>query len=139
MAILKACPRCRALIPQGLQYCAACAPLVEAQRAEYREHNAAKKAQRYNRRRDPKYLTFYRGKDWRMTSRAKLQEVNYRCELCGGLAVEVHHKKPIQTTAGWDERLEWTNLEALCTSCHNKRHERGKPRQDSGVIDMRFI
>lgn len=138
MAVLKACPRCKNLISAGLQYCATCAPIVEQKRQEYREENARKKNGMYNRRRDPRYTVFYRSKEWKITSRAKLQEVAYKCELCGGLAVEVHHKKPIQTQAGWDERLEWTNLEALCTACHNKRHNRGQ-RLEPGVIDMRFI
>lgn len=143
MAIMKACPRCRALIPQGLPYCAKCAPLVEAQREEYRAHNQAKRDAQYNRRRDPKYLTFYRSKEWKATSRAKLSSVAYKCEAgltgCTGLAVEVHHKKPIQTSEGWVERLEWENLEAVCTNCHNGRHERGKRKTPDGVLDMRDV
>ena len=143
MAILKACPRCRVLIPQGLPYCAKCAPLVEAQRAEYRAHNQAARDRQYNRRRDPKYLTFYRSKEWRTTSRAALTAAGYKCQArlagCTGLAVEVHHKKPIQTPEGWAERLEWENLEAVCTSCHNGRHERGKKRLAPGVLDMRDV
>lgn len=139
MAILKACPRCKKLIEHGLQYCATCAPIVEAKRQEYREENARKKAGLYNRRRDPKYGTFYRSKEWKLTSRAKLQAVSYKCELCGGLAVEVHHKKPIQTAEGWETRLEWDGLQALCVSCHNKQHNRGQGKQQQGVIDMRFI
>ncbi|MBQ9991935.1 MAG: HNH endonuclease [Firmicutes bacterium] len=34
------------------------------------------------------------------------------------MAVEVHHTKPIQTEESWDKRLDWDNLEAVCTSCH---------------------
>ena len=139
MAVLKACPRCKGLIPAGLQYCARCAPIVEAKRQEYRDENARKKAAAYNRRRDPKYSTFYRSKEWRLTSRAILQAASYKCNLCGGLAVEVHHIKPIQTPDGWAERLDAGNLEALCTGCHNKRHNRGASVYGQGVIDMRFI
>jgi hypothetical protein len=46
---------------------------------EIRTRNAQRKAQQYNRRRDPKYLTFYRSKDWKAQSRAKLQACGYRC------------------------------------------------------------
>ena len=143
MAVLKACPRCKGLIPQGLPYCAKCAPVVEAQRAELREHNRAARARAYNQRRDPKYLSFYRSKEWRLTSRAALTAAGYKCAArlpgCTGLAVEVHHKKPIQTAEGWAERLEWDNLEAVCVSCHNARHERGKRKTPAGVLDMRAI
>lgn len=143
MAVLKACPRCKSLIPQGLPYCAKCAPVVEAQRAEYREHNQSRRNAQYNRRRDSKYLTFYRSKEWRQTSRAVLSAAGYKCQArlpgCSGLAVEVHHIKPIQTAEGWAERLEWENLEAVCTSCHNGRHERGKRKTPAGVFDMRDV
>ena len=138
MAVLKPCPRCKNLIPAGLQYCSSCAPVVEAKRQEYREHNRAIKDKQYNRRRDPKYLQFYRSKEWRISSKAKMMEAEYKCELCGALAVEVHHKKPIQTSEGWNERLEWDNLQALCVGCHNKQHNRGS-HIEQGVIDMRFI
>ena len=143
MAILKACPRCKKFISQGLSYCAECAPIVEAQRAAYRARNTALNNRAYNRRRDPKYIAFYKSNNWRVTSRAKLTEAAYKCEAalpgCTGLAVEVHHIKPIQTEIGWAERLEWDNLEAVCVSCHNARHERGKRKTPDGVIDMRVV
>lgn len=148
MALLKACPRCRRLIPHGLPYCADCAPIAAAERQAKQEHRAeylAKKYnKRYNQRRDPKYQTFYRSKAWKMTSRAKLQAAGYKCEAklsgCTRLAVEVHHIKPIRTEEGWDRRLDWDNLEAVCTACHNGRHpEKGKRREDPGVLDMREI
>lgn len=148
MALLKACPRCRQLIPHGLPYCTACAPIAEAERKAKQEHKAeylAKKYNKeYNKRRDPKYLTFYRSKAWKMTSRAKLQDCGYKCEAklegCQRIACEVHHIKPIQTQEGWELRLEWDNLEALCTACHNGRHpDKRKRKADPDVLDMREI
>jgi 5-methylcytosine-specific restriction endonuclease McrA len=145
---LKACPRCRKLIPHGLPYCEACAPLAAAEREAKRERRAEYMAKKYNRqynaRRDPKYLTFYRSKAWKETSRAKLSQAGYKCEArlpgCTRLAVEVHHTEPIQTPAGWDHRLDWSNLEAVCTACHNGRHpEKFKRRADPSVLDMREI
>ena len=131
-------------MPHGVSYCKDCAPLAQAELERIREENVKKKQARYNRQRDPKYIAFYRSKAWRVQSRAKLQSVNYKCEAklagCQGLAVEVHHIKHIQTPEGWDLRLEWSNLEAVCTSCHNGRHpEKLRRQHEDGVIDMRTI
>lgn len=141
------CPRCKCLIPVGVSYCDACRPMAEAQAAEAMERRRAYKAKqynkRYNKRRDPKYLSFYRSKEWRLLSRVYLQHAGYKCEAkldgCTGLAVEVHHKKPIQTEEGWPLRLEWDNLEAVCTACHNGRHARWRKREEPGVIDLKKI
>lgn len=146
--VLHPCPRCKTLIPVGIQYCEACRPLADAQAQEAMERKRAYKskqyAKQYNARRDPKYLTFYRSKDWRLLSRTYLQRAGYKCQArlegCKGLAVEVHHIKPIQTPEGWDLRIDWDNLEAVCTSCHNARHGgRWKKGKSDGVIDMREI
>ena len=143
---LHPCPRCRALIPVGLPYCDTCRPIAESELQQHRLENLKRKQQRYNRRRDPKYLAFYRSKEWKTLSRVYLQNKKYKCEAkehhpdCTGLAVEVHHKQPIQTPEGWDLRLDWDNLEALSTACHNCRHpEKGAGSTPAGVIDLRFI
>lgn len=142
--IMKPCPRCKRMMPAGPAYCKDCAPIAQAELEAKREEARKRKAQMYNRRRDPKYLAFYRSKPWRLTSRAKLQAVSYKCEArlkgCQGLAVEVHHRKAIQTPEGWDLRLEWSNLEAVCTNCHNGRHpEKLKRMSEDGVVDLRTI
>lgn len=148
MAIMKACPRCRKLILHGLPYCETCAPIAEAERQAKQERKAEylnkKYTQNYNRRRDPKYLAFYRSKDWKMTSRAKLADAGYKCEArlqgCQRIACEVHHIKPIQTPEGWELRLAWDNLEAVCTACHNGRHpDKRKKKTEPGVLDLREI
>lgn len=148
MAVAKPCPRCGKLIRYGLSYCPTCKPIAEAEQAEAREYRAEKQRRkynaRYNARRDPKYMQFYRSQAWKNTSRAKLGAVNWLCEGklpgCQGVACEVHHIKPIQTPEGWDKRLEWENLEALCTACHNGRHpEKFRRKQDDGVIDLRTL
>lgn len=143
--LMKKCPRCHRMMPYGPAYCSDCMPLATAELAAIKEENAKKKAFKYNRSRDSKYLTFYRSKDWRLLSKTYLQAKGYRCEACltkdcTGLAVEVHHVKPIQTPEGWDLRLDWDNLEAVCTSCHNARHPEKLKRHDPpGVIDLRKI
>ena len=142
--VMKPCPRCKMLMPYGPPYCEDCTPIVQAELEVIKERNLKKKMQKYNNRRDPKYLTFYRSKDWRRQSRAKLESVQYRCEArlngCQGYACEVHHIKPIQTDEGWDLRLDWDNLEAVCTACHNGRHpEKLRKMQMDGVIDLRTL
>ena len=145
---LHPCPRCKKLIPVGVQYCDDCRPVAEAQAAEAverrRAYKVAKYNKEYNRRRDPKYLTFYRSKDWKVTSRAKLQACSYKCEAkldgCKGLAVEVHHIKPLKTEEGWDQRLDWDNLMGVCIACHNVLDGKTfKKKNEPGVIDMRTI
>lgn len=145
--LLKACPRCKRMIPHGLPYCAECAPIAAAQRAEAQErkaeHKRQKYNQKYNRRRDPKYTAFYLSKEWKITSRTKLQQAKYKCEAklegCQGLAVEVHHIKALKTPEGWERRLDWDNLQAVCTACHNKLDKRFGAKAEPGVLDMREI
>jgi 5-methylcytosine-specific restriction endonuclease McrA len=145
MAALHPCPRCKRLIPVGLQYCPDCKPQVEADLEQRRAENLKKKTAAYNRRRSTKYGAFYRSKEWRTLSQAYLRAAAYKCEAhihpdCTGLAVEVHHKQHIQTPDGWVRRLDWDNLEAVCTRCHNCRHpEKGQGALPPGVIDLRNL
>lgn len=142
--LMHPCPRCKVLVPYGQTYCPECAEIAAAELQDKLEHNKREKARNYNRRRNPKYGKFYRSKEWKMMSRAKLQDAGYKCEAglpcCQRLAVEVHHVKPIQTPEGWERRLDWDNLEALCTACHNARHQRfRKYKENSDVIDLAKI
>ena len=145
------CPRCKRLIPVGVSYCEACKPIAEAQAQEAIERKRAYKQQKYNkaynRRRnldDPKYRTFRNSKEWRLTSKAKLQACGYRCEAgldgCTRLAVEVHHIKPIKTEKGWDARLDWDNLMGVCVTCHNVLDGKTfKKKKETGVIDLKTL
>ena len=140
----KPCPRCKRLIPAGASYCTDCKPLAEAAREEAREHNARMRQKQYNRRRDPKYLTFYRSKAWRATSKSKLQACGYKCEAklegCGRIACEVHHIKPLKAPEGWEKRLEWSNLMGVCIQCHNILDGKNFGRKkDDDVVDLRTI
>lgn len=152
MALVKPCPRCKRMIPTGWSYCPDCKPQAEADRAEAREHRAAKLRQKYNReynrRRtadDPKYRTFRNSKAWRATSKAKLQACGYKCEAkvspdCPGLACEVHHIEPLRTPEGWSKRLDWSNLMGVCVQCHNILDGKNfKRKKDDGVIDLRTL
>lgn len=145
---LHPCPRCKTLIPVGITYCDACRPEAEAQAAEAMERRAAFKRKQYNlaynRRRDPQRQAFYNSKDWRTLSRAFLQSAGYKCQAklegCGRLAVEVHHVAPIRTPEGWERRLDWENLQAVCVACHNKLDGKTFTRKTQpGVIDLRDV
>lgn len=118
--LLKPCGRCKTLIPYGKSYCDVCEPIVAAQR----EQNKRASNTRYNKTRDPKYVKFYNGKDWRVLSRTRLQYDGYKCVECGAIATEVDHIIPIQTPQGWELRLDFDNTRSLCTKCHNKKHKR---------------
>lgn len=122
--IIKMCSRCKKPVVYPARYCGECLPVVEAER-EAREQEQRRAANRaYNKRRDPKYTKFYKGREWRMLSARYLQDHAYKCEGCGGLACEVHHMDPIQTDSGWDRRYDVSNLKAVCTNCHNDEHDR---------------
>lgn len=126
--ILKTCARCGVLIPYGGRYCTGCQAIVDKQRAEMMQASRRDSNRRYNQKRDSKYTRFYNSPAWRALSARYTQDCGYRCEQCGSMATQVHHKQAIQTPAGWDRRLDYDNLELLCTRCHNERHERFKRR-----------
>lgn len=120
--LLKTCPRCGKPIEASRKHCDECTKYM-ADRAARRDK---KRDRQYQKKRDPKTQKFYKSSAWRTLSRTYLQDIDYKCEECGKLATEVHHIMPIQTKEGWAARLEWTNLQGLCTSCHNKkRYPRG--------------
>lgn len=118
--IYKLCRRCKIPIEHPLTYCSTCHELYEERQIELQQE----RDRRYNKKRDPKYKQFYNSNDWRTLKEKKLQDEQYRCERCKKLAVEVHHIKYIQTEEGWELRLDYDNLEALCVDCHNYRHSR---------------
>ena len=122
--LLKECGRCGNLIPYGSPYCKECTPIVEAEREARLAESRKESNKRYNKTRDPKYLRFYNGVEWRTLSAKYTQDKGYRCEVCRAMATQVHHKKAIQTPEGWELRLDYNNLKLLCTRCHNEEHER---------------
>lgn len=138
--LLKSCSRCGNLIPYGSTYCSVCKPIVEEAIAKRKAEAMAKAKKKYDtkynrERRDPKYVRFYNSIEWRTLSAKYSQDKGYKCECCGGMATQVHHKKAIQTPQGWERRLDYDNLELLCTTCHNNRHNRFKKKyKDSSKL-----
>lgn len=128
--LLKPCSRCRTLVQYPSVYCESCKPIAEKERQEAFQKKRLQWNSRYNQKRDPKYTRFYSSSEWKRLSKAKMQDAGYRCEDCGSIAVEVHHVDPIQTESGWERRLDWGNLKAVCLDCHNKAHGRFQSRKN---------
>ena len=123
--IYKLCRKCKKPIIHPATYCSKCQKIFEDKQEELRKE----RDRRYNKKRDPIYLQFYKSNEWKLLKDKKLQDEQYLCERCSKLATEVHHIKYIQTEEGWLLRLDYDNLEALCTDCHNYRHSRFQRRR----------
>lgn len=128
--LTKQCPRCRKIIPFGMDYCEECQPIKDEQREQFK----AKRTSKYNKQRDPKYKQFYMTREWQILRSLKLQQTGYLCEECKteGLmapAEDVHHVIPI--SMDWDKRLDINNLKCLCVKHHNLEHDRFKSKSVS--------
>lgn len=120
MALYKTCGRCGRVIAYPSNYCEDCQGSVDEDRAAIERRSN----RRYNQQRDKKYVRFYNNREWRTLSSVYMQDKQYQCEGCGGIATEVHHVDPIQTDTGWLRRLDYDNLMAVCVDCHNEQHGR---------------
>ena len=59
-------------------------------------------------------------RQWDALRKSYLQD-NPNCERCGGVATEVDHITPFRRADGQGDdglRLAWSNLSAICRSCH---------------------
>lgn len=141
------CPRCKMLIPAGMQYCEDCRPVAEAQAAESMKRKRVFRQRAANRRSSAKrpkddVYTFYRSTAWRRTSRACLQAAEYRCAAqlpgCAGTACEVHHIQPVRSSEGWARRLDPDNLMPVCAACHIRLEPRQR-KPAPQVVDLRKL
>lgn len=57
-------------------------------------------------------------RSWRSTRASILERDRHRCQVCGGPASEVDHRRRL-VDGGTDNP---TNLRALCHACHAGRH-----------------
>ena len=127
--ILKSCANCGALILYGSTYCKDCEPIMQAKHEARRCEQRKKYNKKYDEHRTKKYRDFYNQKAWRRLAAQYMADKHYRCERCGAIAENVHHKQPIQTPEGWARRFDYSNLELLCVSCHNLEHGRFLPKK----------
>jgi len=92
--------------------------------------------------RKPRELhNFYKSKQWYIARTVKHQNVNGRCERCGKIGEEVHHKIRLTVDNVNDAliSLNQENLELLCKSCHNKEHGRFKKKKQNFDHNGNFI
>ncbi len=130
--IMKLCKRCNKLISYPRVYCTKCEAVVNKARAiqlNELNNNRGRGNSKGRAYRDPKYRRFYKSKQWHDLSKSYMLKQHYKCEVCGAIASEVHHKEPIQTPSGWNKRLDYNNLKAVCVRCHNKEHNRFNSRK----------
>ena len=77
--------------------------------------------------RKPKEIhRFYKSVAWQVAREIKIRDANGKCERCGALGEEVHHKTrlTIQNYLDTSISLNQENLELLCRKCHNEEHKR---------------
>lgn len=79
----------------------------------------------YKRRYKTNNDAFYKSKAWKSLRLEALQRDNYLCVEClknGKItpADTVHHIKPLRIDQA--RALQLSNLETVCTACHNKLH-----------------
>ncbi len=138
--IVKMCAICGKIVEYPNRYCSTCQERVNKQ-IEERQKNYNRQ---YNKTRDPKLVKFRKSKEWLQLKERYLQDLQkkygdvkyaYKCEDCIEenkkdnsyvikLAEEVHHLVFIETQEGWERRLDYNNLRALCHYHHDKRHNR---------------
>lgn len=95
-------PGCRVLLPRGTTRC---------------EAHAVKRATEIYERRGTTNASTY-GADWRRL-RARFLAAHPYCACCGVEAKHVDHV--VSAREAPHRRLDATNLQALCASCHSKK------------------
>ena len=101
--------------------------IPRSQTPPYCTNHLRERNRRYDQRRDPKTVQFYRSKQWKHLRLSVLADNHYLCEPCkakGKLtaADTVHHI--VELKENWELRLTRSNLQAICRSCHEEVHDR---------------
>ena len=133
--IIKHCSKCGALINYPKRYCDDCRKAVELKKMVNKKLYDKKYNEKYDRARNPEHVKFYNSTEWKMLKEKKLQDVQYKCQLCNAdykngkksmsevkLATDVHHI--VEIADDFNKRLDYRNLYAVCHDCHNKIHGR---------------
>jgi 5-methylcytosine-specific restriction protein A len=68
---------------------------------------------------DPKWQ-FYRSDEWRRIRKAMLAR-QPRCQHCGSTSGPLHVDHIVGVRKAWARRLDPTNLQVLCHSCHSRK------------------
>lgn len=120
MPLKKLCSKCGKVMPYGKAMCDECEAKYKSTRhKEYQRDRKDKDIQR-----------FYASTDWIVVRDFTLQRDHYLCQHClenniiNSTNLLVHHKKEIKTPEGWEERFNIDGLITLCSSCHQKEHNK---------------
>ena len=90
----------------------------------------------------PKALhRFYKSKAWLIARNIKTNTTQGKCERCGAIGEEVHHKirLTVDNVNDVNTSLNQDNLEMLCRDCHNDEHERFRKKEVMFDEDGNFI
>ena len=114
-------PGCKCLIDYDIKYC------------DKHKRETSKTTYQDRKVKDEKYLQFYNSKQWRKKSELyKLK--NPICEKCNskGIVRKADITDHVQELKDrWDLRLDESNLQSLCNSCHNAKTWREKKNRQS--------
>lgn len=73
-----------------------------------------------------KYDKLIKCQEWRKIRELKIK-MNPLCEVCGDMATEVHHIKPLLDYRNNELLMaelayDWNNLQSVCHKCHKQIH-----------------
>lgn len=109
---------CNNLVSKKEKYCSICKPKMDQVKKE--------KNRKYDDYvREEKTVKFYISREWKRVRQAALVRDHHLCQECLKhniikSAEIVHHI--IEIKVDWNRRLDITNCESVCKSCHNKLH-----------------
>lgn len=126
-------PTCHELIPTGKFYCDTHTMSVQHNGSQGNTYRKKIRDRQYNRERyneaNVQYTSFYKSDAWRKTRDFIILRANGLCENCikygrvkPGKIVD--HIEPLKKN--WNKRLDVSNLQFLCQTCHNRKNKAEK-------------
>ncbi|UYL94103.1 HNH endonuclease [Geobacillus phage vB_GthS_PK5.1] len=99
--------------------------------AEQRQRDKQRDKHYDKYKRNQQARAFYHSREWERTRLAVLARDNFLCQECLKnkritRAVIADHIVPL--LVAWDKRLDMSNLQSLCQSCHNRKTAEDKRR-----------
>jgi len=99
--------------------------------AEQRQRDKQRDKHYDKYKRNQQARAFYHSKEWERIRLAVLSRDNFLCQECLKnkritRAVIADHIVPL--LVAWDKRLDMSNLQSLCQSCHNRKTAEDKRR-----------
>ena len=70
-----------------------------------------------------------KNEEYKKVRKEYLEEKEYRCEICGGQATDIHHK-----SGRAHNTLEKRTFMALCRFCHSRCHDNPKWARENGYL-----